>query len=158
MDVTLLPIDAATDHALATAPAIAPIQALQVAMQKEAPAAELIEQLVTTNHFFTEGLYVRELVMREGSCIVGALHRTRHLFLLTQGRILIEDGEGSREMQAPEMVETLPGAKRVIIALTDASMLTFHVTDETDPEVIELAITVPEDGLPVMRGPRRNVL
>lgn len=147
MDVTQLPIDPATDHALVTAPAIAPIQALQAAMT-EGLAASAIEAApagaITVAHHFTAGLYARELSLAAGVCVVGKLHRTRHLFVLTQGEVLIDDGTGLQRLIAPATVETLPGIKRAIFAVTDATMMTFHVTEETDLAKIEAAVIVPE--------------
>lgn len=143
MDVTLLPIDPATDHALATAPDIAPIRALQAFMAVQ-PAQVRLE---VRNHF-TDGLYARELRVPAGVLLVGALHRTRHLFVLTQGSIVVNDGSGPKELQAPYTCETQPGVKRAITALTDAVMMTFHVTAETDLAKIEAAVIVPETELP----------
>lgn len=143
MDVTLLPIDPASDHALAANPDIAPIQALQafLAVQPEQVRLEV-------RHHFTDGLYARELCVPAGVVLVGALHRTRHLFVLTQGHIVVNDGTGAKELHAPYTCETQPGIKRAITALTDAVMMTFHVTAETDLAKIEAAVIIPETELP----------
>lgn len=143
MDVTSLPIDPATDHALATAPSIAPIQALQAFMAVQPEQVKL-----EVRHHFTAGLYARELIVPAGVLLVGALHRTRHLFVLTQGTIVVNTGDGPQEISAPYTCETLPGIKRAITALTDARMMTFHVTEETDLAKIEAAVIVPEPDLP----------
>lgn len=143
MDVTQLPISEATDQALRTNPALAPIQALQAFMAREPEQVKL-----EVRHHFTAGLYARELCVPAGVVLVGALHRTRHLFVLLQGTIVVNDGSGPREVSAPSITETQPGIKRAIHALTDARMVTFHVTEETDMDKIEAAVCVPEPDLP----------
>lgn len=143
MDITQRAIDPAQDQALACAPAIAPIQALQAFMAVQPEQIKL-----AVRHHFTAGLYARELTVPAGVMLVGALHRTQHLFVLLQGTIIVNDGSGPREVSAPSISETQPGIKRAIHALTDARLVTFHVTEETDLAKIEAAVCVPEPDLP----------
>ena len=97
-----------------------------------------------TIHHFSDGIYARELRIPAGVCIVGALHKTRHFMMVSKGRCSIATHEGSTVVEAPYMVETQPGIKRVVYAETDTVMTTFHVTNETDIEKIAEQILVQE--------------
>jgi hypothetical protein len=97
-----------------------------------------------TIHHFSDGIYARELRIPAGVCIVGALHKTKHFMMVSKGRCSIATHEGSTVVEAPYMVETEPGIKRVVYAETDTVMTTFHVTNETDIEKIAEQILVQE--------------
>ena len=98
-----------------------------------------------TIHHFSDGIYARELKIPAGVCIVGALHKTKHFMMVSKGRCSIATHEGSTVVEAPYMVETQPGIKRVVYAETDTVMTTFHVTNETDIEKIAEQILVQEN-------------
>lgn len=98
-----------------------------------------------TIHHFSDGIYARELKIPAGVCIVGALHKTRHFMMVSKGRCSIATHEGSTVVEAPYIVETQPGIKRVVYAETDTVMTTFHVTNETDIEKIAEQILVQEN-------------
>ena len=97
-----------------------------------------------TIHHFSDGIYARELRIPAGVCIVGALHKTKHFMMVSKGKCSIATHEGSTVVEAPYMVETQPGIKRVVYAETDTVMTTFHVTNETDIEKIAEQILVQE--------------
>lgn len=98
-----------------------------------------------TIHHFSDGIYARELKIPAGVCIVGALHKTKHFMMVSKGRCSIATHEGSTVVEAPYIVETQPGIKRVVYAETDTVMTTFHVTNETDIEKIAEQILVQEN-------------
>ena len=97
-----------------------------------------------TRHHFSDGLYARELFIPAGVCLVGALHKTRHLYSIVKGHCLATSQYGSEEIQAPYLGETVPGTKRVIYAVTDCVWITYHPTDLTDIDEIEAALVEPE--------------
>jgi len=90
---------------------------------------------VVTDHF-ADGLYARELFIPAGVCLVGALHKTNHIFTVSQGECYAVTHEGKEHMIAPYTGQTRPGMKRVIYAVTDTVWTTYHPTDETNPEKI----------------------
>ena len=89
-----------------------------------------------TKHHFADGIYARELFIPAGVCLVGALHKTNHLFTVSQGECVAVTHEGREEIKAPYMGQTQPGMKRVIYAITDTVWTTFHVTEETDVDKV----------------------
>jgi hypothetical protein len=92
-------------------------------------------ETVVTDHF-ADGLYARELFIPAGVCLVGALHKTNHIFTVSQGECYAVTHEGKEHMVAPYTGQTKPGMKRVIYAVTDTVWTTYHPTDETNPEKI----------------------
>lgn len=100
---------------------------LQEAM-KDMPQADC-----PVEHYFSDGIYARQLTIPAGVCIVGAKHKTNHLLMFVSGTCLVSDnGQEAVRVEAPFMTETKAGTKRAITALTDTTMTTFHVTEETD--------------------------
>ena len=87
---------------------------------------------LTVRHHFSDGLYIRELFIPAGVCVVGATHKTRHMFMVLSGICREAHQFGHQEMEGPFMGETEPGTKRVIYAVTDCVWMTFHPTDITD--------------------------
>lgn len=98
-----------------------------------------------TRHHFSDGLYARELFIPAGVCIVGALHKTKHLYTVVKGKCRVATQFENIEIEAPFMGETIPGTKRVIYAETDCVWITYHPTELTNVEEIEKAILEPED-------------
>ena len=94
-------------------------------------------------HRFTPGLYTREMRVPAGVMCTGAVHKTEHISIFLEGRMLVPDEHGNAiEITAP-MVETAqPGIKRVGVALEDVRWLTVHPTELTDiDEILEQIVT-----------------
>jgi len=96
-------------------------------------------------HHFSEGLYARELFIPAGVCLVGALHKTTHLYTVVKGRCKVSSQFGNLNIEAPFMGETIPGTKRVIYAETDCVWIGFHPTNLTDVDEIGRQILEAEE-------------
>ena len=88
-------------------------------------------------HRFTPGLYTREMVVPAGVIMTGAIHKTQHISIFLEGRMVVPCEGSSKEIVAPIVEIANPGVKRVGVALEDVRWLTVHPTDETDIEVLE---------------------
>lgn len=100
---------------------------------KEMPQAEL-EYI----HRFTPGLYTREMIVPEGVILTGAIHKTEHVSIFLEGKMLVPDEElGNVVIEAPMVEIAQPGVKRVGVALERVRWLTVHPTEETDVETLE---------------------
>lgn len=112
-------------------PTLEGIQALQRAC-REYPQIPL-----TTHHYFSEGMYCRELLVPADTILVGKVHKKEHFCLLVKGDMTVL-GEGERKtLSAPCIFVSKPGAKRAGYAHNDCVFITIHRTDETDMETIE---------------------
>lgn len=130
--------DAADQPVLPRVPTLTDIQALERDMKAFGETSEL-----PVEHLFADGLYARKLFRPAGTLIVGRMHAKRHFYVLLSGEITAWTAHGMKRMQAPQVLITEPGTKRVTYAHTDTVSITFHATDETDLDKIEAAIIVP---------------
>ena len=94
-------------------------------------------------HRFTPGLYTREMRWPAGVIGTGAIHKTEHISIFLEGRMLIPDENGgSKEIVAPIVETAQPGIKRVGLALEDVRWITVHPTELTDvDEILEQIVT-----------------
>lgn len=88
-------------------------------------------------HHFSKGVYVREIFMPKGMIIVGKIHKTRHLNIVSQGRCTVVTPTRKFEVEAPCTFESIEGEQKVVYMHEDVVWSTVHVTNETDLEKIE---------------------
>ena len=56
---------------------------------------------LAVQHHFSKGLYARELFIPKGVCLVGALHKTRHMFMVVTGTCRVSSQFGNEEITGP---------------------------------------------------------
>ena len=83
-------------------------------------------------HHFADGIYAREMFMPAGAVLTGAVHKTTHMCILSQGRVRVATADGPVELVAPATLIAHPGAKRAIYALEDSVWTNIHATNETN--------------------------
>jgi hypothetical protein len=114
-----------------------------------------------TQHYFFGGMYIREVFFPKGALIVGHVHKTEHVFMLTKGRMQVATENGSvMELVAPFSAISPPSVKRAGLALEDTICVTVHITDLIDIAEIERTILEPDPEcqfLPGNRLPRLEV-
>ncbi|VVE31673.1 hypothetical protein PEP31012_03710 [Pandoraea eparura] len=90
-------------------------------------------------HYFAPGMYAREITIPKGTVLVGAIHKTENLAVLSAGKLqLVTDG-GVVEITAPHTLTVKPGQKNAALALEDSVWTNFFPTDETDTDkLVEL--------------------
>ena len=98
-------------------------------------------------HHFAPGIYAREMNLKKDNCIVGKIHRTEHLNILSKGKCIVFH-MGVREiMIAPRTFTSIAGCKKAIYALEDMVWTTIHPTDETDLDKLEELLIMDESEL-----------
>lgn len=105
--------------------------------------AELID--VPVEHHFAPGVYMRQMNAKAGTVVVSKMHRTEHMNVLLSGSLTIATENGIEYLQAPAVIKSMPGTKRIGYFHEDTSWMTVHPTDSTDLEEIERQVIVPED-------------
>ena len=128
---------------LPTTPTIEQIRALE-RLIASGPTIDMDQH---TSHHFADGVYARELFIPAGTVLTGKMHRQRHLNFLIQGDITVWTEEGMKRIQAPAVIPSEPGCKRVGYAHTDTRWVTVHGTHETDLARIESEVIEPEPAL-----------
>ena len=102
------------------------------AFMREQPQVE-----IPVKHYFSQGVYAREITIPAGVILTGDIHKFKQLNILSKGRMQVYTEEGIREVEAPFTVVSPPGTKRIAHTLTECVWTTIHGTDETDVSEIE---------------------
>ena len=99
-------------------------------------------KLFPLKHTFADGIYVRQINMKKGSVVVGAIHKHLHVWFLLTGNISVATEEAVEDYIAPCYVVATPGTKRVIHANEDSIFVNFHKnpTNSQDIEWLEKEI------------------
>jgi hypothetical protein len=101
-------------------------------------------------HYFTPGLYIREIFMPTGALIISKIHNTEHPFVISKGSAYVKVNDWHWELlEAPYTGITYPGTRRVLYIEEDCVWTTFHPTDITpvdrSDEAIQQAVDAIED-------------
>jgi hypothetical protein len=137
---------------MGTAPNLS--DALQ-APQSNSPTREQIDRLqaamlamqqadIPAEHTFGPGFYARTIRIPAGTVLVGKVHSTEHLFIISKGEIALATEDGTQIVKAPFQTVCRPGLKRVGAAITDVVCTNIHLTNETDLDALERLLIEPE--------------
>lgn len=81
------------------------------------------------NHYFADGMYIREILMPAGSLVTSLIHRTTHPYFVMEGKVSVySDNDGVQLIQAPFNGITLPDTRRVLYIHENCRWLTCHST------------------------------
>lgn len=96
------------------------------------------EQLeLPVKHYFSQGVYARELFIPKGTLLTGKIHKFAQLNIMSQGDMSVMTEDGVKRVKAPFTIVSPPGTKRIAYAHEDTVWTTIHGTDETDLDKIE---------------------
>jgi hypothetical protein len=89
-------------------------------------------------HFFTQGVYARELTIPAGQVIVGKIHKHEHLNFISKGKVTVLTEEGGlEELTAPCTIISPAGVKRLLYTHEETVWTVVHQTDKTNLDEIE---------------------
>ncbi len=94
-------------------------------------------------HHFSKGVYAREILMLAGTLIVGKVHKTRHLNIISQGVCTVVTPLRRCTIKAPYTFESAEGEQKVVLIHKDTVWTTIHLTEETDLKKIEEEVIAP---------------
>lgn len=94
-------------------------------------------------HYFADGLYARELFIPKGVLLTGKIHKFSSLNILLSGEISLATEDGNKRINAPYVVSSKPGIKRVGLAHTDCLWLTIFKNEdnEENTDILEKRLT-----------------
>lgn len=107
--------------------------------------AQLPQVEIPIFHHFAPNIYMRQMEVVAGTLMVTKMHKTEHFLIVLKGSATILDSNGLMHVQAPQIIKTQIGTKRVIYFHEDSTWLTTHPTSETDLNAIEDQLIVPDD-------------
>jgi len=92
--------------------------------------------IVPLKHTFADQIYVRQMEMKQGTMVVGAVHNHKHVWFLLTGHLTISNNKDIQDYEAPCYVVSEPGSQRVIYANEDSIFVNIH-KNPTNTENIE---------------------
>lgn len=88
-------------------------------------------------HYFSDGVYARELYIPKDTIVVGKIHKYENLNILTKGTISVLVDDKIKTVTAPYVTVSPAGTKRIAYSHTDCIWTTILKTEEFDIERIE---------------------
>ena len=91
------------------------------------------------NHYFSGGLYVREMFCEKDYFGFTVIHNTANPLFLMKGKVAFSSEDGVEVLTAPTFILTKPGTKRICYWLEDSVIVTVHPNPDglTDLDEIE---------------------
>ncbi len=120
----------------------------------EAEIVKLPKAAISIVHHFAPGIYAREMRVPAGSAITGKIHKTRHLNIVSHGRLQVfNEIGGLDEITAPFAFVSEAGTRRAAVIHEDVVWTTVHPNpeNETDPDKLE-AMLVEDAQNPLIVG------
>ena len=112
-------------------PTRAQIEAFE-ALNLELPQVEL-----PLRHYFTPGMYAREMFIPAGTVLTGAVHKTEHLSVFV-GDITVWTDGGMKRLTGHHTFASKPGAKRVGYAHADTYCTGFFPNPDDVTDILAL--------------------
>ena len=97
------------------------------------------EGLWDYKHSFADGIYIREMRMKQGQLGFSAIHKHSYGFFLLSGILASSKEEGIEEFVAPCYIISPQGAKRIVYAIEDCVITTVHANPTNTEDLDELA-------------------
>ncbi len=113
----------------------------QKVFKAEALMLQMPQRELEVKHYFSHGIYARELYIPRDTILVGKLHKFSQLNILSKGDISVLIDEEVKRIQAPYTVASPPSTKRIAYTHEDTVWITIHGTDETNIDTIEEIFT-----------------
>lgn len=89
-------------------------------------------------HRFPPGLYVREIFIPAGACVVGKIHKHSHLNFISSGKSTVITKDGLETLEGPCTMISTAGTKRALYAHTDLVWTTVHLNPSNTQDLDKL--------------------
>ena len=89
-------------------------------------------------HTFADGVYIRQMDMKAGSIVIGAIHNHLHVWFLLTGHLAVATEDSIEEFVAPCYVLAEPGSKRVIYAMEESIFVNVHKNPKNIKDIKKL--------------------
>jgi hypothetical protein len=85
---------------------------------------------ITWRHFFSPGMYCREMTVPPGAVVTSKVHNTEHSFVLSVGELTVKTESGDEvRIKAPYIGTTKQGTRRVAYFHRESVWTTVHYLD-----------------------------
>lgn len=120
---------------LPTVPTRAQIEALEQVMLRQPEEQHLHIEPV---HYFSAGLYAREITIPSGALVTGKVHKKEHINIVSKGALTVWTEDGMKYIQAPFTFVSRPGTKRVGLAHEETVWTTLHANPDDILDIDQL--------------------
>ena len=96
------------------------------------------DNIVPLKHSFADQLYIRQMEMKKGTMVIGAVHNHKHVWFLLTGHLTISDNKKVQDYQAPCYVVSDAGTQRAIYANKDSIFVNVHKNPSNTENIEEL--------------------
>jgi mannose-6-phosphate isomerase-like protein (cupin superfamily) len=97
----------------------------------------LLDKFLGTQHYFSDGLYAKQMMLPSNHCALSHKHKYSHLSVLASGIAMVEANDEKTVYSAPACIEIKAGVTHKITAIEDVVWYCIHATNETDAENID---------------------
>ncbi len=94
--------------------------------------------IVPLKHSFADQLYIRQMEMKKGTLVVGAVHNHKHVWFLLTGHLTIACNDDVQDYEAPCYVISEAGSQRAIYANEDSIFVNVHKNPSNTENIEEL--------------------
>ena len=94
--------------------------------------------LCSTESIFVDGVYAREMFVKQGCIVIGAIHKHEHVSFLMSGHLTVVSENGTSEHTAPDVIVAGPGIKRIAYAHEDTIWYNVHGNPTNTEDLKEL--------------------
>ena len=94
--------------------------------------------LCSTESIFVDGVYAREMFVKKGCIVIGAIHKHEHVSFLMSGHLTVVSENGTSEHKAPDVIVAGPGVKRIAYAHEDTIWYNVHGNPTNTEDLKEL--------------------
>ena len=94
--------------------------------------------LCSTESIFVDGVYAREMFVKQGCIVIGAIHKHEHVSFLMSGHLTVVSENGTSEHKAPDVIVAGPGIKRIAYAHEDTIWYNVHGNPTNTEDLKEL--------------------
>jgi hypothetical protein len=93
---------------------------------------------VPIKHQFADQIYIRQMDLKQGHVIIGAVHNHLHTWFLMKGHVIINNNGEIIEHIAPCYTVSNPGSQRLIYAIEDSIFVNVHKNPTNTKNIKEL--------------------
>ena len=104
-------------------------------------------------HFFADGVYGRKVVIKAGQLLFGRWQRKANITVQLYGDCEIATEEGPKRIVGTQIFRVPPMTKRLMFTHAETAWITCHATEETEMDMVEKDLIIPEVGIPSMYSP-----
>lgn len=112
----------------------------------EAKMTQLPQAECPVEHEFADGIYCRKMFAKAGTLVLGKRHRLRTFNILFSGEMTVYAGDSLpvERIKAPFSFTSDAMTRKLIFFHEDSVFANIHPTTETDPDIIEQQVIIPE--------------